>query len=167
MAMAMDWIKNLKVALGVAVISWLLTWVYSFFKGGIANITFAAIDVNVGKQIASGLDTSLAGKLIGSMIGAVPAGLQTFILLFVSALAIVILGRWVNEQLGNQGKTPNTRFAFDLTIGAVLVGLVLGLISPSIGALGGVVALGIYFLIVAGVYSLLRNFGAQNFLPTP
>lgn len=171
-----DLMRVLRVAFGVSVVGWLLTWIYSllpFAKNGIATISFAAIDVNVGQQIQQGIDTSFAGKYIGSLIGSVPVGLQTFILLFVSALAIIAIGTYLNKQFGDFGKTPNTKFAFDLTIGAIVVGLAVGFMSgtatlrPSLAALGSALALLIYFLIVAGVYNLLRNFGLANVLPTP
>jgi len=174
--MANDFMKILRVALGVSVIGWLLTWIYSmlpFAKNGIATISFAAIDVNVGQQIQQGIDTSFAGKYIGSLIGSVPVGLQTLILLFVSALVIIGIGTWLNKQIGDFGKTPNTKFAVDMTIGAIVVGLIIGFMSgtstlrPSLAALGTTLALLIYFLIVAGVYNLLRNFGMKEVLPTP
>jgi len=174
--MVNDFIKMLRVALGVSVVGWLLTWLYSilpFAKNGIATISFAAIDVNVGQQIQQGIDTSFAGKYIGSLIGSVPIGLQTFILLAVSALVIIGIGTWLNKQIGDFGKTPNTKFAFDMNIGAIVVGLVVGFMSgtatlkPSLAALGTALAVLIYFLIVAGVYNLLRNFGLKEVLPTP
>ncbi len=172
-----DIMKMLRVALGISIISWLLTWLYSsllkFMQGGIATISFSAINVNVGERIKQGIGTSFAEKYIGSLLGSVPVGVQTLILLFVSALIIVSVGTWLNRQIGDFGKTPNTKFAFDLSIGSIVVGLLVGFASgtatlkPSLAALGTGLAVFIYFLIVAGAYNLLRNFGAKEILPTP
>ena len=171
-----DIMKMLRVALGVAAVSWLLTWFYStlkFAQEGIATISFAAVDVNVGKQISAGIDTSFAGKYVGSLIGSVPVGLQTFILLLVSAVIIVGVGTWINKQIGDFGKSENTKFAFDMAIGAIAIGLTVGFMAgttglkPNLAALGTALATLIYFLIVAGAYSLLRNFGLREVLPTP
>ncbi len=102
-----------------------------------------------------------------------PVGLQTFILIFVTSLLIITFGGWFNRQIGDRGKTPNTKFAIELTIGSIALGLVVGLMSgtatlkPSLSALGTALAVFIYFLIVAGAYNLLRNFGLKEVLPTP
>lgn len=170
-----DFMKMLKVALGVTIVSFILTWIYSKFvpAKGLVTISFAVVDVNVGNQIRSGIDTTLAGKLLGSLIGSVPVGVQTFVLIFVASLIVIGIGSWLNRQLGGPyGKTENTRFAFDLTFGTIAVGLLVGWMNKagnplSIGAVGTALALFIYFIIVAGVYALLRNWGMKDFLPTP
>ena len=177
----MDWKKIAWSALGVAVISYLLSWLYNYAKvkvpalaNGIATVTFAAVDVNVGSRISSGLDTSVAGKFLGAHLGAF-GGFQQWILLFISAFAIILVGMWINKGL-EMGKTENSKFAFELTFGAVAIGLVFGYMSSGAGgialtapaaAAGTAFAYGIYFLIVAAIYSGLRNAGAKNVLPTP
>lgn len=172
-----DLMKLLKVALGVSVVAWLLTWLYSsilkFLGTTIATISFSAIDINVGNQISSGINTSLAGKYIGSLIGSVPVGLQTFILLLVSAVIVVALGNWINKQVGDFGGSENQKFAVDLTFGSIAVGLIVGFMSGGVSGATGSFAIGagiatlIYFLIVAFVYGMLRSLGLKGFLSTP
>lgn len=174
----MDWKKIAWSALGVAVISYLLSWLYNLAKvkipalaNGIATITFAAVDVNVGQQILAGVDTSVAGKFLGAHLGAF-GGFQQWALLYISAIAIIVIGMWVNK-LTDLGKTENTRFAFELTLGAIILGLGFGSISPSISvskagaAIGTALAMLAYFAIVALVYAQIRNLGAKNVLPVP
>lgn len=168
----MDWKKIAWSALGVAVISYLLSWLYNLAKvkipalaNGIATITFAAVDVNVGQQIQSGVDTSVAGKFLGAHLGAF-GGFQQLALLYISAIAIIVIGMWANK-LTDLGKTENTRFAFELTLGAATIGLIFGYLSPSVKVIGTVVAYLIYFAIVAFVYAQVRNLGAKNVLPIP
>lgn len=168
----MDWKKILYASLGVTAISWLLSWLYKYAQAkipaianGIATVTFAAVDVNVGQRVVSGVDTSVAGKFLGAHLGAF-GGFQQIILLFISAIAIIVVGMYVNK-LFDLGKSENSKFAWELTLGAVAIGLVFGYLSPSLGYLGTAVAYGIYFLIVSGVYSLARNWGLKNALPAP
>lgn len=169
-----DVMKLLRIALGVSIVSWLLTWVYAKFvpAKGLVTISFAVVDVNVGNQIKAGFDTTLAGKLLSSMIGAVPVGIQTFVLLFVASLIVIAVGSWLNKQFGPFGKTENMRFAFDLTLGATLVGLIVGYLNQqgnplSIGWFGTGAAMLLYFAIVVAVYNGLRKLGLNEMLPTP
>lgn len=167
----MDYKKMFWASTGISLIVYLLAMAYKkFFPGGIANLAFAVtpVDINVGKQISSGLDTSIGGKILGYLGGAIPAGWEPFLLIFVTVFAVMLVGNWLNGYIG-LGKTPNSRFAFDLTLGAIGVGLVLGYMSPNIGAIGVAVAMGIYFLIVVMVYNLARKYipSADKILPTP
>lgn len=167
----MDWKKLAWASAGVAGVSYGLSWAYGkFFAGGIANLTFAItpVDINVGKQIASGLDTSLAGKLLSYLGGNIPSGVQPVLMLLVAAFLVVLAGVFLNEQLFNIGKTANAKFAFELTLGSVAIGLIAGYLSPSIGAIGTAVSMLIYFVIVVAVYNLLRKIdGVDNVLVTP
>lgn len=165
-----DWKKLLYASLGVTVISYLLSWLYTYARAkipaladGIATVTFSAVDVNVGKQVLSGIDTSLAGRFLGAHLGAF-GGFQQWILLFVSAAAIITIGMYVNK-LFDLGKSENSKFAFELTLGAAVLGVILGYASPTLGYFGTVLAMLIYFTIVAGIYSWARNLGAKNILP--
>lgn len=168
----MEWKKILSAAMGVALISLLLSWLYSMLKlkipalaNGIATITFAAVDVNVGNRIQSGVDTSVAGKFLGAHLGAF-GGFQQILLIFISAFAIILIGMWINKFF-DLGKTDNTRFAWELTLGAAAIGILFGYLSPNVSIIGTVVAYGIYFLIVSFVYAQVRNLGAKNVLPVP
>ena len=165
----MDTMKYVKAAIGVGIVSWGLAWLYKMVSpGGIANITFAftPIDVNVGKQIAAGVDTSIAGKLLSTLGGVIPSGIAPYVILFGAAFLVLLAGHWMNSSFVKFGKTPNSKFAADLTLGALGIGLVAGYASPTIGYLGAAIALGIYYFIVAMAYNGLRKFGASEFLPT-
>lgn len=174
----MEYKKIAWVSAGVAVISWLLSWVYGkFFPQGILNfgLSFSALPVNVqanvGSQIASGVDTSLAGKLLGALNGSLPMGVATFITLFVAAFVIVWLGTWLNSMFGF-GKSENAKFAISMTLGSLAVGLIVGFMSKTpVGktlAIGSAISLLIYYLIVVAVYNLARQIEVgRDILPTP
>ena len=146
----MDLKKSAWISVGVAGVSWGLSWIYSkWFAGGIAKISFAVlpVDINVGQQVASGVDTSLAGKLLGYLGGAIPSSFQAFAALFVASFLVVTLGMWLNEQ-AKLGKSPASKFAFSMAFGSLAVGAITGAFSPSIGWLVGAVTTLFYFVIV-------------------
>lgn len=159
--------KIAMAAVGVGLISWLLGWLYkTYFKEGIANISFSAVEIPVKAQIQSGVDTTLAGKLLGYLGGVIPQGgmVMALVTLYVAALIIVWLGSYISERI-NLGKSENMKFALSMTLAAVLVGIVVGYMSPSIGSTGTAIAMLIYFGIISVIYSVARNIQGVRELP--
>lgn len=162
--------ENKKIAIaaaGVAGISYLLGWIYKYIPDGIANLSFSAIEIPVREQIKAGINTSLAGKLLGYLGGIIPQGgtIVALVTLYVAALIIVWLGSFISEKV-NLGKTETTKFAIGLTIAAGIIGIVMGYLSPSINSLGVAVAMLIYFGIISLVYVAARNIeGIKDWLP--
>ena len=163
-----DYKKVAWAAGGVTGISYVLGLAYAkFFPQGIGNLAFATVDIPVRQQIQSGIDTTIAGKLLSYLGGVIPQGglVGALIMLYVAAFVIVLAGALISERI-TFGKSPETRFAVGLTLAAVLGGLVLGTMSPSIGAAGVAVAMFIYFGLIALAYSGLRRLdGFKDFLP--
>ena len=159
-----DYEKWLRAAGGVTLLSAGIGWAYNkFFPTGIgvANITFSAlepIDINVRQQIASGVDPTLAGKLISYLSGIVPitGSVQYWVTLYVAAFFVVALGAWMATYF-TVGKTPVTRFGFGMASAAFVIGLGLGSISPSIGALGTAGALFGFYVVIAAAYVWISN----------
>lgn len=174
----MEFRKIAWVSLGVAIISWLLSWIYSrFFPQGILNfgLSFSTLPVNVqanvGSQIVSGIDPTLAGRLLGTLNGSLPMGIGAFATLFIAAFAVVWLGTWLNSMFG-LGKSENMKFAISLTLGSTVVGLIVGAMSRTpVGqtlAIGTAVTLLIYYLIVVAIYNLARQTEmGRDVLPIP
>ena len=168
-----DYNKLFKVSAAVGGTSWVLAWLYSkFAPGGIAKISFSVlpVDINVGNQIASGINTTLAGKVLGTLGGSIPASITTILTLLLAAAGVVFVGNFLDQQFGISGfvgaKTPNGKFAVKMGIGAALIGMIAGWMSPNIGTIGIVIAMVLYYLIVAIVYNLARKYlGADGFLP--
>lgn len=157
--------KMLMIAGGVAGISYGLSFLYNrFFPSGIikgvASFSALEINANVGQKLSQGIDTSVAGVVftkLGISQGVTGSIWGQLVTIFLVALALVFVGNWVSSTF-KVGKTPNMRFVFGLTITSLALGAVLGSISLGLGALGGLFAFGIYFLIVAGVYNLVRTY---------
>ena len=161
--------KMMIISGAVAGISYGLSLFYNkFFPSGIAKgvVSFSALEINanVGQQISKGIDTSIAGTLfnyLGISQGVIPSVLQQLIVLFLASLILVYEGSFVSRTF-KLGKTANQRFAIGLTITSLLLGAGIGYISIGLGALGGLVAFGIYFLIVAGLYNLIRTYAIKQ-----
>ena len=159
-----DYEKLLRAAGGVTFLSAGIGWGYhKFFPTGIgaANITFSAlapIDINVRQQIASGVDPTLAGKLISYLSGIIPLSgqLQYWVTLYIAAFIVVALGAWASTYF-TVGKTPVTKFGFGMAAASFGIGLVLGSISPSIGALGTAGALAGFYVVIAAAYVWISN----------
>ena len=133
-----DYKKAAMAAAGVTGISYGLGLAYArFFPQGIGNIAFSVVDIPVRQQIQSGIDTTLAGKLLSYLGGIIPQGglVGALLMLFVASFVIVLLGGYISERI-NFGKSPETRFAVGLTLASVVIGALLGAWTPSIGAAG-------------------------------
>ena len=168
----MDINKTIKVSAAVAGTSWVLAWAYSkFAPGGIAKISFSVlpVDVNVGQQIASGINTTFAGKVLGVLGGSIPASISTIVTLLLAAAGVIFVGNFLDKQFGLSGfvgaKTPNTKFAVTMAVGAAVIGWVAGIMSPNVGTIGVVVAMVLYYLRVAVVYNLVKDKLGASFLP--
>ena len=165
-----DYKKTAMAAVGVTAISYGLGWVYNkYFADGIATLTFSAVDVNVASQVKAGIDTSLAGKLLGYLGGVIPVGgtMNALLTLFVASFLVVMLASFIADKIA-VGKTETTKFGVSMAVSAFVIGLVAGSVSPSIGSLGAGIAMLIYFGIVAFIYSALRNVdGLKDLVPQP
>ena len=162
-----DFKKIALASAGVAAISYGLGWIYKFFPEGLVNLSFSAVEVPVREQIKSGFDTTIAGKLLSYLGGSIPQGgvIAALIMLYVAAFVVVWLGSFISERI-NFGKTETVKFAVGMTLAAVILGIVVGTMSPTIGALGTMLAMLIYFGIVALVYVAARNIeGLKDFFP--
>lgn len=165
----MDYMKYARVAAGLAGVSFVLGVAYKKFvpSGGIGSISFSVFgDANVGQQITSGFDTSFAGKIVGSLAGSLPSPFGMAVTLFVTMFLILLAGHWINNQFLKLGKTPNGKLASDIALGALAVGVVAGIISPSINKVGLAVAIVAYAMIVVVAYNGLRKAGLEGALPT-
>lgn len=162
--------KAAMAAVGVTGISYLLGLGYSkFFADGIATITLSAVDVNVAGQVKAGVDTTLAGKLVAYLGGIIPQDgiIGALIVLFVASFLVVLGGSWISERI-NVGKTDTSRFAIGMAVAAGIIGIGVGSMSVSIGAIGTGLAMLVYYGIIAVVYMWLsRVDGIKNFMPTP
>lgn len=163
-----DYKKIAIAAAGVTGISYALGWVYNkWFPEGLANLSFSAVEIPVREQIKAGIDTSLSGKLLGYLGGVIPQGglVGALITLYVAAFLVVLLGSIISERI-NFGKTETAKFAVGMTLAAAVIGVVMGYMSPSIGAVGAMIAMLIYFGIVALVYVGARSIdGIKDFFP--
>ena len=162
--------KAAMAAVGVTGISYLLGLGYSkFFADGIATITLSAVDVNVAGQVKAGVDTTLAGKLVAYLGGIIHQDgiIGALIVLFVASFLVVLGGSWISERI-NVGKTDTSRFAIGMAVAAGIIGIGVGSMSVSIGAIGTGLAMLVYYGIIAVVYMWLsRVDGIKNFMPTP
>lgn len=162
--------KAAGAAVGVTAISYGLGWAYNkFIADGIATLTFSAVDVNVASQIKAGVDTTLAGKLLAYMQGVIPSGgiWGALIMLYVASFLVVLIGGLIGERIA-LGKTDVARFGIGMGLAAGVIGLIVGSMSVSVGAVGTALAMLIYFGIVALVYVNLRRIdGVRDLLPSP
>lgn len=165
-----DFKKALIASGWVTGIAYGLGFVYNkFFANGLATLQFAAVDINVKQQIVNGIDTTLAGKVLAYFAGIIPMGEQVaaIALMYVASLIIVYAGALVAEKFAI-GKTDTVRFGVGMGIASALVGLLVGGMSVSIGAMGGFIAMVMYFVIISLAYGLLRTkTGLGNIMPLP
>ena len=162
--MAINFQNAGKVGAGVGVISMGLSYLYGmlFKGGGFATVQFAAIDVNVREQITSGVDTGLASKVLGYMSGVIPTGgtLGALITVAIAGIIVVMLGSLIRGFGAPDGSTQNMKLLSTLFYGSLVGGFILsymngaGVALPQIGT---VVAMVIYFGVVALVYNGLRE----------
>lgn len=167
-----DFKKSMKIALGVTGISWGLSYVYQkFFPAGILDFSlkFSALPVqvqsDVGAQVASGIDPSIGGKILAAL-GNPSIGMATqLVTLYLAALVVVIAGTYLFDYIGF-GKSETTKFAVSMSLGAGLVGLLLGTVSPKIGSVGLGLAMLVYFGIVATAYKFAGDYVGRDIFPT-
>src|SRR3990167_3320213 len=121
-------------ALGVTGISYLLGLGYNkLLANGLATITLSAVDVPVRQQITSGIDTSLAGKILGYFGGIIPVGDMwlALITMFLASFISGYGGAWIGERAA-LGKTDTMRFGVGMAITAIVVGFLIGSLSVSV-----------------------------------
>jgi len=146
-----------------------ISWLYTlFFKNGIANITFAVADIDVGTALKGGVDTSLGGKLIGMLNGIFPIGgtwIGNLLTLAISGFIVIVAGRYIYEWFTFfRARSSRVKLMTVATYGSLLVGVILALMGGKItgvltwGFLQVMAATAIAFLIVASVYLLVNKF---------
>lgn len=157
------------------ILAWIIAWIFQKVmpEGGLATISFAAVDVDAASRIKAGVDTSLGAKIMSALQG-VPiigqSGIYNFLVIIVSAIAIFWVGRTLYNYLP-KGKTPVTKLLLVATYGSLVVGIILGLLAKTATAIpiwfGTVLATLIAFGIVALVYVGINRKISAKIAPIP
>ena len=165
--MAMDFRKIAGVGASVGLLSLGLGKLYNAIvpEGGLTTVSFAIIDVNVGQQISAGIKTDLASRVLGFLSGAnipLPMALITSIIAGIIIVWLGVLAVGFVKGFGlPTGKTAMGQLAAVLFYGSLFGGVVVGLIGNSIDStipvLGTVIAMLIYYMIVAVVYGFAQG----------
>ena len=145
-------------------ISWIYNWLFS---NGIANISFAFADIDVGSALKQGVDTSWAAKILSPVQGIFPSTgiIGSMLMVAVAGLIVMVAGRYIYEMAtfyragGKKAKLVAVAIYGSLAVGAVL-SLIAGTISSMLtwGYVQVIAATAIAFLIVAVVYVILNNY---------
>lgn len=175
--------QTLSLGAGIGAVSWLLGRAYNFFipEGGIATGTFSAVnlpllplDINVQQQILGGVNTDVASMLLATLGGGEIAVFMGLVMAMIAGIVVTTIGVFtINAIKGAKlplptGKKSIGKITAIMVYGTLIGGFILGLIGGGvvIPALGLVIALVIYYLIVGWVYGLVqRNLLKQ--LPSP
>tara|TARA_Y100000310_G_scaffold345_2_gene426 strand:+ start:1077 stop:1625 length:549 start_codon:yes stop_codon:yes gene_type:complete len=175
--------KILSLGAGIGAVSWLLGRAYNFFipEGGIATGAFSAVelpllplDINVQQQIIGGVNTDVASRLLSTLGGGEIAVFAGLVMAVLAGIVVTAIGVYsVNAIKGVKIPLPTGRKSIGkitaiMVYGTLIGGFVLGLMGGGVAipALGLVISLVIYYLIVGWVYGFLqRNLIKQ--LPSP
>ena len=163
----MEYRKWAILGAGAGFVSWLLAWLYNlaFGQGGAGTLTFATMgDINVRNQILNGIDTSLASQIIntfGGNFNAIAGGaMGALIIAMIGGVTIALLGRFIYEYIP-VGKTAQQKVVAVLLYGSLVGGWIVSFMTKTGGIaipkLNLVVAMVIYFFIVALSYSVLSK----------
>ncbi len=175
--MVVDYKKWAMVGGGVGLISYGLAWAYKFMfgAGGAGTLTFSTLDVNVRQQIVSGVDTSLGTNLLnvfgGNFSNIAGGAVGALLMAVVGSILLVLVGRFVYEYVP-WGKEQNIRLIAVLLYGSVVGGWIVSFMSGTGGvkipALNAIIAMTIYFFIVAVVYNFAsKTQAAGKYFPIP
>lgn len=167
---------------GIGLVSWALGRIYGWFipEGGIATATFSTLPldlplgINVKQQVLSGVDTSLAGRLLAMLGGGEINVMAGLIMAIIAGIVVAFVGNFVVKALKGSniplptGKGSIGKITAIMVYGTIISGVIVGFIDKPINipAVGFVIALVIYYLIVGWMYGLVqRNLLKQ--LPAP
>ena len=162
--------KWAQVGIVFGLLASLLGWLTSMlpFKNGIANISFAFADIDVGSALKTGVGSGIGEKIVSILNGIVPIGGTTLgglIAVAVSGLAVMVAGRYIYEMAtfyragGKKAKLVAVAIYGSLAVGVVLsfmAGTLASMISLSFVWI--TLATIIAFLMVAVVYVIANNY---------
>lgn len=143
-----------------------ISWLYSIVSPkGIANISFAFADIDVASALQSGVDTSLAARILSPLSGILP---QTGVFMSllgvgVAGLIVIVVGGYLYELIPYRAKSKQMKLMAFALYGSVAVGAVLAFMAGTItsmiswGYLQVIAGTAIAFLIVALVYVFVAN----------
>lgn len=169
--------KVLGLGAGLGAVSWALGRFYSWIipSKGIATATFSTfpldlpLGINVKQQILTGVDKSLASQLLATLGGGEISAMMGIIMALIAGIVVAFVGVYTVNFLKSQkfpltGKNSIGKITAIMVWGTIISGGIasfLGGTFITIPALGFVIALIIYYLIVGWAYVLLRNLGLK------
>lgn len=147
---ARDWWKPGLLAGGISI---LLSWLIAWLKIPLVNVTFSAIDVNVRDQVQQGISTDLGAKILGLFSGLTKITLPAILGMLLGYVLVVYLGRIIYTYVP-KSKTPVGRMSLVLLLGS-LAASIIAIMAFKLPAVGTLLAMGLYFVIISLVMWLL------------
>lgn len=141
--------KAVKTGAWITVTVLILNYLLSF-----ANISVKQI---FGITAATGITTTIGNKVVSILQNLVSFNIESIIYLFISAVLIIYVGTFARDKLKflPNGKTEWQRLALILLYGTIpFYVLLIGLKLPTWGTLVG---LGVYYIVVALSFGLLKT----------
>ncbi len=181
--MAMKVQQTLGLGAGVGLIGWGLGRLYNVLipEGGITTAQFAIpklpllpLDINVQQQIISGVDPSLAGRILAVFGGGTIDIMMGLIMAILAGIVVAFVGAFVVNALKGAkiglpvGRKPIGQITAIMVYGTLISATLVGLLDQAVSVpnLGFIIASVIYFLIIGFVYVGLRGIGLKQ-LPLP
>lgn len=165
--MAIDYMKSARIGAVVGVLSALVGKAYNAFAGGgqiQASLDLAPLGEGVKAQIQAGVPTELPAKIIAWLNGILPLSVEGIITLAIAGAVTFVIGAFVVNLINNAffNKTALRRIVSMAVLGSIASGIILafwssgGLVLPAIGT---IIALVVYYVIVALIYNGLGKLG--------
>lgn len=174
--------KTLGLGAGIGLVSWGLGRVYGWFlqasgSEGLATATFSTspidlpLGINVKQQILSGVNTDIASKLLEAIGGGnnIPA-MMGLTIAIIAGIVIAFVGKFTIDALKGAkiplpvGNKPVGKITALMVYGTLVSGVIISFLGKqaiAIPALGFVIAVVIYYIIVGWAYAGLRGLGLK------
>ena len=167
--------KAFQIGIGLGIVSWLLGMILTLFgKSGItglqSSLSIAPIAEGVKQNIQSGINTSLAAKIIGWLNGLPLFDFMGLLTLSLAGFLIVLIGSFVFDWLVDKfknlawfAKTPIRKLVGIAVIGTIISGWIVtiwsnsGLSGIKLPAFTTILTMVIYFAIVALIFGALAK----------
>ena len=169
--------QTLGLGAGIGVIGWGLGRLYGFLipETGIATASFSTLplrtlDINVQQQIISGVDPSLAGRLLAVFGGGEITLFMGLIMAILAGIVVAFVGTFVVNALKKSfkflptGKKPIGKITAIMVYGTLISAAIVGFFDGAVSVpnVGFVIASIIYFLIIGWAYVGLRGLGIKQ-----
>lgn len=161
--MGIDIIRSARIGAVVGVLSALVGKAYNMFSSGgqiQASLDLAPLGDGVKQQIQAGVPTDLSGKIIAWLNGILPLSVEGIITLAIAGALTFVIGALAVNAINNAffSKTALRRIVSMAVLGSIASGIILSIMSGGglvIPAIGAIIALVVYYVIVALIYNLL------------